>query len=82
MRIALCICPQWSIESPSYALGVLKSEINNPNVEVKQFDINMDSSIYMRDVDYEFWYDWGNDKPWNSDNNFTKAISSFSFNRE
>ena len=70
MKIALCICPQWSIESPSYALGVLKSEINNPNVEVKQFDINMDSSIYMRDVDYEFWYDWGNDKPWNSDNNF------------
>ena len=74
MRIALCICPQWSIESPSYALGVLKSEINNPNVEVKQFDINMDSSIYMRDVDYEFWYDWGNDKPWNSDNNFREYV--------
>ena len=74
MKIALCICPQWSIESPSYALGVLKSEINNPKVEVKQFDINMDSSIYMRDVDYEFWYDWGNDKPWNSDNNFKEYV--------
>ena len=29
MKIALCICPQWSIESPSYALGSLKSHIKN-----------------------------------------------------
>ena len=74
MKLALCICPQWSIESPSYALGVLKSEINNPNVEIKQFDINIDSSVYMKDIDYEFWYDWGNDKPWNSDNNFREFV--------
>ena len=36
MKIALCICPQWSNGTPSYALGSLKSHIDNPNVQVKQ----------------------------------------------
>ena len=47
-KIALVICPQWSIETPSYALGNLKSHINSPDVEVKQFDLNMGSYHYIK----------------------------------
>ena len=46
MKIALVICPQWSDMTPSFALGSLKSNIDNPNVEVKQFDLNVGSSLH------------------------------------
>ena len=41
MRIALCICPQWSVQTPSFAIGSLKSHIKNKDVEVEQFDLNI-----------------------------------------
>ena len=34
MRIALCICPQWSVQTPSFAIGSLKSHIKNKDVEL------------------------------------------------
>ena len=45
MRLALCICPQWSVQTPSFAIGSLKSHINNEDVEVDQVDLNIRSSI-------------------------------------
>ena len=44
MRIALCICPQWSVQTPSFAIGSLKSHIKNKDVEVEQFDLNIRTS--------------------------------------
>ena len=41
MKLALVICPQWSDITPSFALGSLMSHIDNPNVKVKQFDLNL-----------------------------------------
>ena len=47
MKLALVICPQWSDITPSFALGSLTSHIDNSNVEVKQFDLNIGSSLYF-----------------------------------
>ncbi len=47
MKLALVICPQWSDITPSFALGSLMSHIDNPNVKVKQFDLNIGSSLYI-----------------------------------
>ena len=66
MKLALVICPQWSIETPSFAIGSLKSHIKNKNTIVKQFDLNVESSLYVKEIDEDLFYDWGNDKPWNS----------------
>jgi len=58
MKIALVICPQWSDMTPSFALGSLKSNIDNPNVEVKQFDLNVGSSLhYIKNGGSYAWND-------------------------
>ena len=49
MRIALCICPQWSVQTPSFAIGSLKSHIKNKDVEVEQFDLNIRTSLYTKE---------------------------------
>lgn len=73
--IALVICPQWSIETPSYALGNLKSHINSPDVEVKQFDLNMGSYHYIKSTEHFFTFmDWGNDIPWNVEYNVKENV--------
>jgi len=74
MKLALCICPQWSIETPSFAIGSLKSHIKNNNVVVKQFDLNVQSSLYVRKINKDLFYDWGNDKPWNSKRTFINEV--------
>jgi radical SAM superfamily enzyme YgiQ (UPF0313 family) len=74
MKLALCICPQWSIETPSFAIGSLKSHIDNKNTIVKQFDLNVESSLYVKEVDKDLFYDWGNDKPWNSKRTFVNNV--------
>ena len=51
-RIALVVCPQWSIETPSFALGSLKSHINKPNIEIKQFDLNISSYNYISSTEH------------------------------
>ena len=77
-KIALVICPQWSIETPSYALGNLKSHINSPNVEVKQFDLNMGSYHYIKSTEhFHTFMDWGNDIPWNVEYNVKKNVMPF-----
>ena len=67
MRLALCICPQWSVLTPSFAIGSLKSHIKNKDVEVEQFDLNIRTSLYTKKKNIEKFWDWGNDKPWNSE---------------
>ena len=74
MRLALCICPQWSVQTPSFAIGSLKSHINNKDVVVDQIDLNILSSIYTKEKNIEKFWDWGNDKPWNSETNFQTEI--------
>ena len=74
MRIALCICPQWSVQTPSFAIGSLKSHINNKDVVVEQIDLNILSSIYTKEKNIEKFWDWGNDTPWNSETNFQTEI--------
>ena len=74
MRIALCICPQWSVQTPSFAIGSLKSHIKNKDVEVEQFDLNIRTSLYTKEKNIEKFWDWGNDTPWNSESNFKDEI--------
>ena len=74
MRLALCICPQWSVQTPSFAIGSLKSHINNKDVEVDQVDLNIRSSLYTKEKNIEKFWDWGNDTPWNSEANFKDNI--------
>ena len=74
MKLALCICPQWSVETPSFAIGSLKSHINNKDVEVEQVDLNIRTSLYTKEKNIEEFWDWGNDKPWNSETNFQTEI--------
>ena len=75
IKLALVICPQWSIQTPSFALGSLKSHIDIPNVEVKQFDLNIGSYEFIRNTEHYFtFWDWGNDYPWNEEYNVKKNV--------
>ena len=73
-KIALVICPQWSVETPSFAIGSLKSHIKNKDVEVEQVDLNILSSLYTKQQGIKEFSDWGNDTPWNSESNFKTEI--------
>ena len=80
MKIALVICPQWSDMTPSFALGSLKSNIDNPNVEVKQFDLNVGSSLfYIKSGKkiYKDLLDWENERPWNERENVVSEVIPF-----
>jgi len=79
MKLALCICPQWSDFTPSFALGSLKSHIDNPNVQVKQFDLNIGTSLYYlkNGGSYNDWIDWENEKPWNERKNVFDEVIPF-----
>ena len=78
-KIALVICPQWSVETPSFAIGSLKSHIKNKDVEVEQVDLNILSSLYTKQQGIKEFSDWGNDTPWNSESNFrTEILPHFS----
>ena len=48
LKIALCICPQWSIETPSFALGSLNTALTEAGFNSTQYDINMMSSLYLK----------------------------------
>jgi radical SAM superfamily enzyme YgiQ (UPF0313 family) len=74
-KIALVICPQWSIETPSFAIGSLKSHINKSNIEIKQFDLNVSSYDYISSTEHHYKFvDWGNDYPWNEEYNVKKNV--------
>jgi hypothetical protein len=51
MKLALCICPQWSVETPSFAIGSLKSHSKHKDVEVEQVDLNILSSLHTKQND-------------------------------
>ena len=53
MKLALCICPQWSVQTPSFAIGSLKSHIKHKDVEVEQVDLNVLSSLYTKEKNIE-----------------------------
>ena len=73
-KLALVICPQWSVETPSFAIGSLKSHIKHKDVEVEQVDLNILSSLHTKQNDIKEFLDWGNDTPWNSEANFKGNI--------
>ena len=80
MKLALCICPQWSDFTPSFALGSLKSHVDNRNVQVKLFALNIGTSLYYlkNGGSYNDWIDWENEKPWNERKNaFDEVIPFF-----
>ena len=49
LKIALCICPQWSISTPSFALGSLNTALTEAGFNPTQYDINMMSSLYLKE---------------------------------
>ena len=53
MKLALCICPQWSVETPSFAIGSLKSHIKHKDVEVEQVDLNITIFITYKEKNIE-----------------------------
>lgn len=40
LKIALYICPQWSIATPSFALGSLNESLTGAGFNSTQYDIN------------------------------------------
>ena len=42
MKIALVLCPSWTIESPSYTLGILSANLRKHGHNIKCFDFNID----------------------------------------
>ena len=53
MKIAMCLCPQWSLVSPPFALGNLTRALRENGFEVKQYDINMMGSLWLRKNGYK-----------------------------
>ena len=49
LKIVLCICPQWSTATPSFALGSLNTALMEAGFNPTQYDINMMSSLYLKD---------------------------------
>ena len=56
MKVALILCPSWTIESPSYTVGILSAILRRHGHIVRGFDLNID--IYRNckdDKDIETW---------------------------
>ncbi len=49
MKIALCLCPQWSLTTPSFALGSLSQVLESQGHSVEQIDLNLLTAIYVGD---------------------------------
>ena len=47
MKIALCLCPQWSLITPSFALGSLSAALEHDGHETEQIDLNLLSAYYL-----------------------------------
>jgi radical SAM superfamily enzyme YgiQ (UPF0313 family) len=55
MRIALCLCPQWSLITPSFALGSLSSALEQDGHETEQIDLNLLSAYYAGKDKDKYW---------------------------
>lgn len=60
MKIALVLCPLWTVESPSYTLGILSANLRKHGHHVKCFDLNID--IYRNCKDKEEIDTWQMDE--------------------
>ena len=55
MKIALCLCPQWSLITPSFALGSLSAALEQDGHETEQIDLNLLSAYYLGNERELFW---------------------------
>ena len=55
MKIALCLCPQWSLITPSFALGSLSAALEHDGHETEQIDLNLLSAYYLGNERELFW---------------------------
>ena len=55
MKIALCLCPQWSLTTPSFALGSLSQVLESQGHSVEQIDLNLLTAIYVGDERHKYW---------------------------
>lgn len=55
MRIALCLCPQWSLTTPSFALGSLSKVLESQGHETEQIDLNLLTAIYAGKEREHYW---------------------------
>ena len=74
LKIALCICPQWSISTPSFALGSLNTALKEAGFNPTQYDINMMSSLYLKNNHKEYFKKWTQDDPWSTKGVFWEQI--------
>ena len=56
-RIALVCCPSWSIAFPPYNISLLKSILLNQGHEVKNFDFNVRTYHYLKNMNsyIDYW---------------------------
>ena len=73
-KIALCMCPAWSLETPPLSLGLLAGALKTKGRDVKQFHINLLSAMYV-DVktQEELWAPTGHFF-WTNDHSFEDKI--------
>ena len=74
LKIALCICPQWSISTPSFALGSLNTALTEAGFNSTQYDINMMSSLYLKNNHREYFKKWTQNNPWSTKQVFWEEI--------
>ena len=77
LKIALCICPQWSIATPSFALGSLNTALTEAGFNPTQYDINIMSSMYLRKNRIGYFTKWTQDDPWTTKKLFWDEILPF-----
>ena len=46
-KIALCMMPAWSLETPPLSLGLLAGSLKSKGKEVKQFHVNLSSAMHV-----------------------------------
>ena len=75
----MCLCPQWSLVSPPFALGNLTRALRENGFEVKQYDINMMGSLWLRKNGYKQIGEgkWGIIEPWTTKNFFGSFLSLY-----
>ena len=46
-KVAVVMCPAWSLETPPLSLGLLAGALKSKGREVKQFHINLLSAMHV-----------------------------------
>lgn len=53
LKVAVCIAPSWSLETPPLGLGILAAVARNENCEVQHYDLNLQSALMTKSQDPE-----------------------------